>query len=424
MHTASRNGTLSVAVVCGVLVCLLLPSVCRSAPLTNGLYAAFDTSMGSFTARLDYAEAPLTVANFIGLAEGSRAWYEEGVGIPRHDPFYDGTLVNRIAVLDGAGTRIVQTGSRNGTNSGGGPGYTFRDEFSPRLRHDRPGIMSMANSGKNSNGSQYFFALGALPHLDDVHSVFGEVIYGLDVLTNISLVPLEGGRPVSNVVFEKISILRVGQEASGFAVTGLGLPVVTSLPLRITMTDEQAFARLDYPARTNGQYVFCTSATVRDLAIEQSAWSTDIPVSSSRYCSATSSAAFYAVTRVDYADPLYVPANAHGYRITDTGNEFDLYLDSVANTGMAYFASGSITGHIQYWSWTPDAYRSRLWLVHGNLTLPFSDFTLCFTQAVVNSYDWTLRTAGGDIVNQFSGTFTCASNTVPSYGNASIKTGQ
>jgi len=165
-------------VVSAVLAVLAVGRGAAQAQLADGIYAVFDTSMGSFTARLHYAEVPMTVASFVGLAEGTQPWIDEETGRVRCDPFFDGQIVNRIADIP---ERIIQTGSQNGTNSGGGPGYAFPDEFHPSLRHDRPGVVSMANSGLNSNGSQYFFTLGALPGLDDRHAVFGEVIAGLTV---------------------------------------------------------------------------------------------------------------------------------------------------------------------------------------------------------------------------------------------------
>ncbi|MCZ6538703.1 MAG: peptidylprolyl isomerase [Chloroflexi bacterium] len=126
--------------------------------------ASFKTDAGEFDVRLFDDEAPLTVENFINLAT---------IG------FYDGTMFHRV--IPGF---MAQGGDPRGTGAGG-PGYRFRDEFDATRRHDKPGILSMANSGTNTNGSQFFITFEATPHLDDVHSVFGEVISGLDNALNL-----------------------------------------------------------------------------------------------------------------------------------------------------------------------------------------------------------------------------------------------
>jgi peptidyl-prolyl cis-trans isomerase A (cyclophilin A) len=156
--------------------------------LQPGTYATFDTSEGSFTVRLFEKEAPNTVANFIGLAEGTKEWKDPVTGERKTEPFYDGVIFHRV--INGF---MIQGGDRLGQGTGG-PGYTFADEFHPSLRHDRAGILSM----------------GPTPHLDNRHSVFGEVVEGLDVVTRIGAVPTgRGDRPVHPVTMNSIRIERV-----------------------------------------------------------------------------------------------------------------------------------------------------------------------------------------------------------------------
>ncbi|MCH8909754.1 MAG: peptidylprolyl isomerase [Chloroflexi bacterium] len=126
--------------------------------------ATFKTEAGEFEVLLFDDEAPLTVENFINLAT---------IG------FYDGTMFHRVIP-----NFMAQGGDPRGTGAGG-PGYRFRDEFDATRRHDKPGILSMANSGSNTNGSQFFITFAPTPHLDDVHSVFGEVVSGLDNALNL-----------------------------------------------------------------------------------------------------------------------------------------------------------------------------------------------------------------------------------------------
>jgi peptidyl-prolyl cis-trans isomerase A (cyclophilin A) len=164
-------------------------------------YAHFDTSLGTFTAELFETEVPKTVANFVGLAEGTKEWKHPKTGERHKKPFYDGIIFHRV--IDGF---MLQGGDPLGQGYGG-PGYQFEDEFHPSLRHDRPGILSMANAGPNSNGSQFFVTLGPTPHLDRKHSVFGRVVSGLDVVEKIGHVPTDGNdRPKTPVVINKLTI--------------------------------------------------------------------------------------------------------------------------------------------------------------------------------------------------------------------------
>jgi len=169
-----------------------------------GIYAQFDTTEGSFTIRLFDKEAPKTVENFVGLAEGTKEWKDPVTGQKQTGSYYNGVTFHRV--IDGF---MIQGGDRLGTGTGG-PGYNFADEFHPSLRHDRAGILSMANAGPNTNGSQFFITLGPTPHLDNRHSVFGAVVDGLDVVKRIGSVPTgRGDKPVKPVVINQIGIKRV-----------------------------------------------------------------------------------------------------------------------------------------------------------------------------------------------------------------------
>ena len=167
------------------------------------IFANFDTNLGRFTAELFDTHVPKTVANFVGLAEGTKEWKHPKTGERHTKPFYDGIVFHRV--IDGF---MVQGGDPLGQGYGG-PGYQFEDEFHPDLRHDRPGVLSMANAGPNTNGSQFFVTLGPTPHLDRRHSVFGRVVNGLDVVQKIGRVPTDPhDRPKTPVVINSLTIER------------------------------------------------------------------------------------------------------------------------------------------------------------------------------------------------------------------------
>jgi peptidyl-prolyl cis-trans isomerase A (cyclophilin A) len=167
------------------------------------VYAQFMTNEGNFTIRLFDAEAPNTVANFVGLAEGTKEWTDPRSGKKVKQPYYDGIIFHRV--IDGF---MIQGGDPLGKGIGG-PGYKFADEFHPKLRHSKEGMLSMANSGPNTNGGQFFITLGPTPHLNDRHSVFGEVESGMDIVRKIGSTKTgPGDRPVKDVVIQTIKIER------------------------------------------------------------------------------------------------------------------------------------------------------------------------------------------------------------------------
>ena len=151
-------------------------------------YAKFETTLGNFTIELFEEQTPKTVANFVTLTEKK---------------FYDGVLFHRV--IDGF---MLQGGDPTGTGRGG-PGYQFADEFRPDLRHTSEGILSMANAGPNTNGSQFFITLAPTPHLDGRHTVFGKVVEGMDIVKKIGKTPVNpGDRPVTDIAMNRVTIER------------------------------------------------------------------------------------------------------------------------------------------------------------------------------------------------------------------------
>lgn len=166
--------------------------------LPDGMYVVFNTTKGDIACALEFEKTPVTVASFVGLAEGTVSNKAKPAGVP----YFDSLIFHRVIP-----NFVIQGGDPLG-NGTGGPGYSFKDEFYPSLKHDRGGILSMANSGAATNGSQFFITHKETPWLDSKHSVFGHVVIGMDVVNQIQ----QGDR------MNTVRIYRKGAAAKSFEV--------------------------------------------------------------------------------------------------------------------------------------------------------------------------------------------------------------
>jgi cyclophilin family peptidyl-prolyl cis-trans isomerase len=195
-------------VLLSMAISLLFSCKSNYADLGDGLFVELQTTQGDMVIKLEQEKTPLTVANFVSLAEGTNPFVTEEY---KGKPFYDGLIFHRVMP-----DFMIQGGDPMGTGSGN-PGYRFKDEFDKDLVHNGKGILSMANGGPNTNGSQFFITQKETPWLDGIHTVFGKVVMGIDVIDSIAAVPTQPvDRPVDSVIMKKVTIVRNGKEAKSF----------------------------------------------------------------------------------------------------------------------------------------------------------------------------------------------------------------
>ncbi|QLE02953.1 peptidylprolyl isomerase [Galbibacter sp. BG1] len=180
--------------------------------LGDGMFADIQTTKGDIVVELFYQQTPVTVANFVSLAEGTNTYVTDSL---KGKPYYDGVSFHRV-IKD----FMIQGGDPTGTGSGN-PGYKFKDEIVDSLKHDKKGILSMANAGPGTNGSQFFITHKETPFLNGKHTVFGEVVKGIEVVDSIANVktsqdPMSRDKPVEDVLIKHIQIIRNGKDAKNF----------------------------------------------------------------------------------------------------------------------------------------------------------------------------------------------------------------
>jgi len=325
------------------------------AQYSNGIYAEFNTSMGSYTCRLEYTLAPLACANFIGLATGQRAWLDVPGGVVKTNSFYNGTTFHRVI----AGF-MNQGGSPTGQGTDG-PGYAFVDEFTPSLRHDNFGTLSSANSGPDSNGAQYFVTVEPTPWLDNVHTVFGKLYGGSNVVRAINqVVTGANNKPLTDVVVNSIAIRRIGASALAFDINAQGLPLVTNLYVELAKVG--ANVNLTFSNRLyadNRLYASSdlTSWTGAELGIEIAA-----PVSNSITRSANAASQFFRMVQVQYPADTLAPEALLSRTLALNFNDGwgTITITFNATTGGSYTDSLGPPGTVTSYVWRQQPYRGYL----------------------------------------------------------------
>jgi len=198
---------LSIFIYLGFLIVFAgvsVPSMMAQSKRKPGTYAIFQTNQGTIVTELFEKDAPVTVKNFIDLAEGNKEYKDPKTGAMKKGRYYDGIIFHRV-IPD----FMIQGGDPTGTGMGG-PGYKFQDEFKPGLAFDKPGRLAMANAGPGTNGSQFFITDVPTPFLNNKHTIFGQVVEGMDVVKKIARVPKNANdKPNTPVVIEKLTIERV-----------------------------------------------------------------------------------------------------------------------------------------------------------------------------------------------------------------------
>lgn len=386
---------------CLVALWVMQCSAPAAVPTADGLYAVIRVDrgasvLGEFVCRLDFDKVPRTVANFVGLAEGSWPFVDFKAGHVVRRPYYDGIKFHRV--VPGF---VIQGGSPNGLGTDG-PGYTFPDEFHPSLRHGKAGILSMANSGLNSNGSQFFVTLAATAWLNDVHSVFGEVIEGLNVVTNV----------VQGDVMGRVTVVRHGTAANAFAVGAQGLPeAVDGAPSLVSGSNGW---RLGYPQLPNTEVIVFHADTVDAAAWIRHGASEmhgPTPVVSARDVSGVANgkgAQFFEVARVRYPDPIHTPASLAQRKVTltDTGGFVMAVSLTTTNSGTYVFTQGGSSlgpNPVAVYTWGREAYRGR-WvaaisgLAYGNDPIVQLNVSLVSGSATQGTYGGSLATGSGQTV--------------------------
>lgn len=336
---------------------LFLASAVRVMGQSDGLYADFTTSLGSFTCQLDYTNAPKAVANFIGLATGQRAWLDEAGGWVRTNNFYNGLTFHRV-IAD----FMIQGGSPNGLGTDG-PGYAFVDEFSPSLTFTNFGMLAMANSGTNSNGAQFFVTAAATPWLNNVHTIFGKLTVGSNVVYAISRVATDASnKPLTNVVIQQVAIRRVGTAAQAFNIQAQGLPIVTNLPLQIAKGSNQVSLTFSNRLYADNRLYAATditgSWTANALGIEISS-----PYTNQVFRANDAPRRFFRMVQVQYAASTLAPKTLYGRNLAltlITGGPGTITISFDSAGGGTYSFPPYSPGVVQGYYWTQEPYRASL----------------------------------------------------------------
>jgi cyclophilin family peptidyl-prolyl cis-trans isomerase len=334
----------------------------------DGMWASFrmshgGVSKGTFTAKLFYDKVSLTVGNFVGLAGGTQAFVDEKSGSVVKRRFYDGIKCHRVIA-----NFMIQGGCPRGTGTSG-PGYEFPDEFDSTLRHTASGMLSMANSGEDTNGSQFFVTVAPTTWLDDKHSIFGQVVDGYaTVVQPLSLAPTvdpvnEDNRPVQDVIIEEVTIHRAGTAAQAFAPA---LPVVGLVPLTAAPA-AGGQCMLDFPRTAFGGCTLLQTGDLTSWVMEDIGNLGDPPYAGVLHANALAPQGamqrYFRMARVTYPMPGAASLVGRKIVVESASLRVTYNLSSVSGgTYNVYQASSGFTqsGNIQSWTWVRSSWGGHL----------------------------------------------------------------
>ena len=379
--------------------CCLLAASYRVDAQEEGLFARIATSEGMIRARLAYDKAPLTVSNFVGLIEGSQKAIDFQRGKLTAGSYYDGLTFHRVI-----GEFMIQTGSPAGDGTDG-PGYTFEDEFHQDLAHDEAFVLSMANSGPNSNGSQFFITVAPTPWLNGAHSIFGSVEEGHQVVRAISEVSTdENDAPVSPVFIETITIERVGAGANAFQLDLAGLPKVGFASPRSAVADSGYHLELVFQPNANYSLLISPDLrrwTPRSIGFIGDAAPAMVQLNVTEFVAARSTS-FFRVSEVHYPGGVWPPESLSqktlDMMITQFGNAATVsqlsYTFTGPNSAMVKLGANPAVDVGSYFYRVDSPTRATL-IVPASLPAPFDlpQFTLNFTSGSAGTFAATLPTA-------------------------------
>lgn len=345
---------------------------------TNGIFADFTTSLGSFTCQLSYSNAPKAVANFIGLATGQRPWLDTTTGEVRTNAFYDGLTFHRVIT-----NFMDQAGSPNGLGTDG-PGYAVVDEFNSLLTFDSPWMLAMANSGPDSNGSQFFVTVAPYTSGTYVYTVFGRVVSGTNVVAAINHVRTDSkDKPLTNVYIQQVTIRRVGTAALAFDIDAQGLPVVTNLPVQLAPTATGTNVSLVFSNRIYSDSRWYSSTNLQTWTENQVGIDLVPPATNRVQVPIDAPDKFFRMAQVQYPASTRAPKNLLGRTLVMvfSGGQGTNTIVFNNTGGGTYNFPGYTPGTLTSYTWSQEPYRGLLWpinysgLVEMTLQLSFSSNT-------------------------------------------------
>lgn len=375
---------------------------------TEGIFADFSTSKGAFTVWLDFSNAPRAVASFVGLATGASGWADPQ-GNVWHTPFYDGSLFHRVPkdastngiAIQGGGLRSLSVNTNTGvvTTNFANAGYYMLESTTNGLLHTN-GAISLANSGPNTDGSQFFIMATNRASWDGGYSVFGHVTTGMNVVTSIAAVAVQGQweRPVQDVVLSNVVIRRVGAAAASFNIASQGVPVVESGPMRT------------FASGTNQMLVFDIANQSKMLLRETAnlqAWETDDWgfYTSASFVWTTSVARaslgdtyFFHMSRTRYPTPITTPASVRARKFT-----FWLNTAPAVKYEATFATNWWVQGDYVATTGTNAPVAGKIFIYDTWTRYPYSGW-LYFADDSGKEFNLALGFNPGQVTNRFGGT--------------------